>query len=441
MSINRNTMFFAPALLSIFLTMAAFGSFAQAQANNNCRETDKGTNICEIQVDVGGERTPYFYEIRRSLDNAPTVIAIPGGPGQGLIGSLNMVTQSDHIPKNYGVILVDPRGFGKNNYGTDPQAKFYSSELIAKDLLSVIKTENLVNYFIHGQSYGTITATILGHFLEASDLPLPQAIVLSGVANEAFLDPLKGYNEQLGRIFYGYSDSDRKKIRQNLAWLISKFGVNSRVFALLWISALTANSEDLFSDGINSINMKKFIQVLNQGDWESKNQVLQFFLETSKSLPVDLLPLKKDVRSDMPERVKCTELTKNDGMWDITFDTEKFELVSFVNDCELKGYKLLHPYLSRDYQIKTIPLIYIQGRLDPATPWKKAREHFENQTNKEKTFILLENEAHTGLSGLWRCKDNLWKNMATGSSGFASYVNGCSGSTLRILGIGLPNAD
>lgn len=401
-------------------------------ASTACQPTQTGSQLCQIPVKVGANQRPFFYEVRRSIGNNPTIIVIPGGPGQGLIGSLKSVVHSDQIPDELGVILIDPRGFGKNDFGKDQDGAIYSSSSLASDIAAVIGAENLQNYFIHGQSYGTVVATVLGHQIEELKLPHPKAIILSGVAEGVFEDPLAGYNDQIQRLMESYSAADQVKLKTNLAYLQSQFHENQRVFAVLWINTLPMNSEDPMSDGVNNVNMRKFFDAVRDGDWMAKNQTLQFFLETAKGLPMTKLPINKARRNDMAETIKCRELTGNDGMWDVSFDVKSMRLRTGVMDCQEKGYRLENPYDSAKYQIRETPLVYIQGRLDPATPWKEALLHFRNQQTRQKAFILLNLEAHTGLSGLWRCRSQFWDHMNEGPNPFVEYLSRCSppGSTV-----------
>lgn len=404
-----------------------------ASPPSDCQPTQNGSQLCQVPAKVGPDKRPFFYEIRRATGNASTVIAIPGGPGQGLIGSLKSVVQSDHIPDDLGVILIDPRGYGKNDFGTDPEGAIYSSVNLAKDIAAVIRAENLQNYFVHGQSYGTVLATILGQQIEELGLPRPKAIVLSGVAERVFKNPLKGYNDQIQRLIGMYTPDEQVQIRANLKHIQSQFRDHHRVFALLWISALSMNSEDPSSDGVSSINMRTFLDSLRDQDWAGKNQTLQFFLETAKGLTGTTSPINKTRRNDMPEAIKCRELTQNDGMWDVHFDIESMGLRTEILDCQEKGYRLTSPYHSEEHQILKTPLIYIQGRLDPATPWEGALLHFRNQQTRQKTFVLLNFEAHTGLSGLWRCRNQLWDHLGMGPASFTKFVNSCNANFSTII--------
>ncbi len=420
-------------LLILLTTTVQFSAQATESSHNQCTKASSNSELCQINIKQGERSFGYKYEIKRALQGAPTLIAIPGGPGQGLIGSMSMVKYGDFIPDDFGVILIDPRGTGQNDFGADPNGELYTTKNVAADIIEIIRHESLTNYFIHGQSYGTVVATVLGSLLSKSKLPQARGIILSGVVAKAFEDPLAGYNFQLHRLFSFYSADQQESLRSNLMKLREEFGENERVFAALFINVLTSNVEDPSADGKNNINMRKFFDMLAEGSFESSNQALKFFQETAKQVGKVQKPKVIQRRNNMPEVIKCHELTRIDGMHDLYFDFASFQIVSKFSDCQKKGYSLDRPFISENYQIKEIPIFYIQGLLDPATPVQGAKYHYDHQHTKNKVFVQLDNYAHTALIGLWPCKDNLWKSLSGGASSLKEHIRSCNKPEIRVL--------
>lgn len=428
---NKNRSISASILLTAILPISALGQ--NLSTPSKCELTSAKTEVCNIRVNDGSRALQYKYEIQRAEPGFPTLIAVPGGPGQGLIGSMKMVKYGDFVPDNFGVILVDPRGTGQNNFGADPSGDLYTTSKVASDIIEIIRAEKIRDYFIHGQSYGSAVVTVLGNQISKLQMPQPRGLILSGVVNQAFTDPLSGYNEQLHRLFLKYSSSDQQKILASLKNIQDEFGENKRTFAILFINLLTPNVEDPSSDGVSNINMAKFFDELAAGNLNSSNQAMTFFRDTAKNVSSNKTPIVSIRKNLMPETIKCHELTKNDGMLDIYFDFEQFKLISNVSDCSEKGYSLDRPYKSKEYQIPKIPIFYIQGLLDPATPLHGAKTHYDQQVSKNKIFIQLDNHAHTALVGLWACKDDLWAAFMGGTSAFKEHIKKCGRPEIRIL--------
>lgn len=429
----KNTVQLLLIVLTVVLPFLVKASSLQTEGIR-CDKSTAESEICQFELKIGNAQRRYKYEIRRAQPGFPTLVAIPGGPGQGLIGSMKTVKSGDFIPDNYGIILIEPRGVGQNNFGPDQSKEIYSTENVSADILKIIKIEKLKNYFVHGQSYGTVVATVLGNQLSSTSIPKPKGIILSGVLDERFNDILSGYNFQLARLYSYFSPLQKEKILKNLRKLSDEFGENQRIFAVLFINTLTPNIEDPSSNGRNTLNMKRFFELLSEDNFDSSDQAMSFFQETAKSVGKIKNNMGPYLRNySMEETIKCRELTNNDGMLDLYFDFDRFQIVSNFSDCKQKGYVLDNPFFSKNYQINDIPIYYIQGLLDPATPVQGARMHFNNQKSSQKIFVQLDNYAHTGLIGLWPCKAELWESLESGISEFSKFITRCNKDEIKII--------
>jgi pimeloyl-ACP methyl ester carboxylesterase len=133
---------------------------------------------------------PLAYKLFRSPDsNAPTIIVIPGGPGDTLL---------DHSPaetypygalttEHFNILYTDPRGLGCNEpAGADFPADAYRTEYLANDVTQIIRELKLDHYFIYGASFGTVVATYAARRTVEVGLNAPRAVILEGTLGRGF---------------------------------------------------------------------------------------------------------------------------------------------------------------------------------------------------------------------------------------------------------------
>ncbi len=140
-----------------------------------CNQRD--VHSFQVKVNTASAKSfSYHYKwLASSKRNAPLVIYIPGGPGGTSIGTVD-----PRVATDYSLVLTDPRGSGCND-SPDLTKEDISSEVIADDLIQLIKHLRPTNYMVHGHSYGTVVATILSTKIARENLPQPQGIFLEGV--------------------------------------------------------------------------------------------------------------------------------------------------------------------------------------------------------------------------------------------------------------------
>lgn len=138
----------------------------------------------------------FAYRFQKFWDPAagPTILYIPGGPGEGSINERSLKDKSLAMqlmfgrmgfPKNSPIIFTYPRGVGCNR-GFLFQPTEISSRHFADDILAMIKATGLNNYIIYGVSYGTQLATMVASRAASREAPSPRALVLAGtIGNEA----------------------------------------------------------------------------------------------------------------------------------------------------------------------------------------------------------------------------------------------------------------
>lgn len=422
------------ALLILLFSVLSF----KAIANGACKPSvGNGTELCSVEIQYSGQTRMYQYEIRRPHPGSPTVIEIPGGPGQGYIGAMNSVAASAVIPDGFGIISINPRGVGTNDYGADLIGGNYTSDLEVSDILTIIKAELLDNYLIHGQSYGTLVATKLASKISGdSEVAKPKGIILSGVVNEFYEDQLAAYNFQIERALNAFGVREKDKIASGLKNIMKDiFLENENVFAGAMMNALLFNTEATNSPfGVYAPNFKKFLDMLATGNRDETNPLYSQLIAFAKANATKKFNFSEVKRKNtMAEAIKCTEMSKLGFESDISFNFEKIQFVLLHSDCEKKGYSVTNPYHSKNYQIIDIPIYYFQGSIDPATPATDAKAHYVSQQHTAKVYVELTGYSHTNLIGISNCQAGLWTALSHGPNQLSNVIAKCEDPNVRIL--------
>lgn len=175
---------------------------------SNLAEHCSGPEVVRISRPASnGDTKTFEYGFRYkapSSPDAPVVVFLPGGPGQG-----SMENGADWVPADWGYLNTDPRGVGCNTLANVPTgedaARFFNTEELTADVIAAIRDRGLTNYIIFGVSYGTLLGTTLAHHLEQQHVAAPKAVVLEGVLGKAFGNtdsdyPGENYEAQFERI-------------------------------------------------------------------------------------------------------------------------------------------------------------------------------------------------------------------------------------------------
>lgn len=351
----------------------------------------------------------YRYTMSEGSDpSAPTIIFIPGGPGQ---------TSTDAalgVPSEMSLIRTDPRGVGCNESDSLTDADLTSEE-IAKDILAIVRDQHLTRYILHGISYGTVVATMAAALAAKENTPAPLAVVLEGTLGRAF---------QAGEYDQAYIQRWKKfrsLIPQRLLGELSgselPLGVSSREMAS-WISALTIFGELPMGGDYGIFQLERLDKVHENPD-DADNLRRQIQKLTSPPSPA---------RLRLYQHITCHELVPD--MRDVVFDfdLQQGELVdSGLRLCN--GERLDRPFDSARFQISA-PVYYFSGLEDPATPPFQARYHFEHQksSKSQRTLVTILNGGHQALSNtLADCITPIWRSITSGDSGeFDTALKGCS---------------
>ncbi len=366
-------------LVSLLSTSYSFSS---------CEEI---SDLSSVTLSNGQE---FKYRFLKGTDpSLPTVVYLPGGPGQGSINN-----EDPRLSGSYGFIQTDPRGVGCNSKLYDPNINLSSNDL-ALDIAALIKKESLSNYIIYGVSYGTLLATIVTHHIESDpQIPNPQSIVLEGVLGRAF----KPHEEDQAAI-------KEWEVYKNHAVLLDLFKQQepSLGFSSLEIGEFI---KGMLSYGKNPYNpdyylIENYFNLLQQ-EAEQREILIDTIKRANEPFSSDLVNLYR--------QIGCEEITSLGWKHDAYY--RKGELVldqSTRGVCD--GFSFTEGFDSAKYQL-TSKIYYFNGTNDPATPLWQAKYHAQNQTKALKNTVTVQGGGHNPLSyNLEDCQPKIWDKILSNS--------------------------
>lgn len=359
----------------------------EPETTPTCDATDlRALTLPVDPYDPDGETFIYHYQVLdRGADDRPTVVHIPGGPGIPSIG------RGPHLPDDVDVVLTDPRGVGCNAADAPHPASFYGTERFAGDVIAAITDLGLENYILYGHSYGTVLSTVVASRIEEEGLPPPKLIVLEGVLGEAMDSDDAAYRALWPLV----RDALPEAVREQLSGEPLPLGFD----ALQW-GEMISTTLSQFSPAV----LHGLLLGLDEGaDPTVLTETVEAFTGGT--------PLWDDeLTMGLFRPVACREIAEDS--W-FGFELVDGEIVPTINMCD--DIDLAEPYAAADWPI-TVPIVYVQGTVDPATVHSSARVHFEAQTGSDRTFVALPDVGHAPLS--WAlptaCGDTVWNAILDG---------------------------
>lgn len=324
--------------------------------------------------DANSKSFAYVFHYKKpATADQPTIIYLPGGPGQ-----TGIETEAENVyPDDYGVINTDPRGIGCNGVEVDDPTKFFTTEQTAQDIVEVIKHLKLDNYIIHGVSYGTFLASVVAHKLETQEVTPPRALILEGTLGRAF----KTYEETIS----GYTE----------VWEVLQIFLEPQVLEYL---------KEPDALGVTSLQWASIMaSLLTQGGLPGEDHPLVSSLnELTIEDPMAHAEFLKEfyyaeqdfsgVTKTLYQHIACREITDKAAV--TTFKNNQFEQ---TGDGICDALTLQSAYDIKNYPFTT-PTYYFQGEFDPNTPMWQADYHFANTKSSNKTKVIVPNAGHNPLS-------------------------------------------
>lgn len=343
----------------------------------------------------------------------PLVIVLPGGPGATLMREDTEVT-SGGIPSEFPVVLTDPRGAGCNDDAALTEDRYFSSETLARDVLAIVRAlaaERRLSsgYILYGQSYGTVEATIAAALAARSGAPQPRALVLEGTLGHSFAN----YDD-----YFAPFQAEWRNLRGKLPepwrqrFQDGTFTELSHGDSIAWAHLI----EHELLNGFLPNGDEALEQLLAQKHALLRMLLGPFAARFSEG-QTSLSPLMRVIA--------CGELT---GNLYAGRDLVSGELVlRGRNECAGTG-ALTHPYDAAQWPL-TMPLVYVQGQHDPATPPAQARYHFDVQRRAPRWLLSVGRAGHEPLGislAAGDCRAQLWHAIAADLDRLPAVVEACN---------------
>jgi proline iminopeptidase len=366
--------------------------------------------ICQIKrplTQLGFKTFKYKFKIKKGEPGYPTIIFIPGGPGDTSMNRDSLI----EVPHEYTVIFTDPRGAGENTLPINANlSKAVTSERIASDITSIVKTMKLQNYIIYGTSYGTVPATIAASKLSKIKKYAPKALVLSGTVGHSMTGESDGVPTYLTSMI-----SEWNQIRDNLSKTdknefdkkIEK-ALQDKIIARGDFGAFIQIQLILRSSGTENNLLLAIIT-----DLARKNQS-----EVNSTLKIYIKNITQMINSDdeIHRILSCQEIVPNIIAYsqDVIYQGGLLPNKAARSYCD--GLTFKHSYDSAKYQVRA-PIFYFQGAHDPAVSTALAKYHFANQKTDQKVFVLTPDDGHLPLShSLLHCMPQIWISIFSGAA-------------------------
>lgn len=379
----------------------------------------KWLKTIEVKVDHSDPRSKTFrYKFLHVFRNEslPTIIHLPGGPGQAYSG---MEIDDEEMPA-YNHVYIDPRGIGCNyRSASELPNELLTTRQHAGDVIELIGKLKLRKYALYGVSYGTVVATEASAIIaaEAVDLPPPSAVVLEGIVGKALTTvdqadlKVSNWNEiarQLPGLQAAFSDQSYPPL-----------GIPLDDWYVILNTMLS-----FFDEQMSIAYLKIALSPLNY-----KEQTVSEVTAALESFVPDESELDTPGEGRFYVQIGCQEVFDKFGRY-LSFENGTMVAKSFdeafkASPGDTKREELQHcmaselvdPYDSAAYQIDGTKTYYFQGEKDPLTPAVFARYHRDEQKKADNEFFVETAKAGHNPLGLQlrKCSTEVWQRIFAGS--------------------------
>jgi pimeloyl-ACP methyl ester carboxylesterase len=338
---------------------------------------------------------PYTVRLEEGTDpSLPVIVFLPGGPGQG---SIEGGREHLPIPPEFSVLYTDPRGIGCNSIETlDRPEDFYGTARFADDVLAAVEDLGLQDVIYYGHSYGTVLATVTASVAEARGTP-PRAVVLEGVLGHVLVED-EGFDEYIAQWEFVMGQLP------NTAALMAEdplpLGLTSQQWGD-WASGMLG----LGGIPTNYGPMNYVTYSLLPLEYGVDTSALEQSVIGAAEAAAHTDPLMKRLY----QAVGCAEIAERSYFRAEIVDGQLAPLDDWCADLEVTD-----PYEVADWPI-TVPITYVQGTADPATPLAHAYAHHDAQTGAPRFFVEVAGGGHQPwILNLSECAAPMWDAIVAG---------------------------
>ena len=338
-----------------------------------------------------------FFHISAD-EGQPTVVFIPGGPGQTSIDNKGV-----EIPLNFGIIYTDPSGVGCNEVeGAKLSDEFFTTENVAADVVALISELKLNNYIIYGQSWGTTVAQIATNQIEKLALVPPKALVLEGVVGRAISNKTEAF-EGFVKSWKSIKNQLEPDLVKSLTQQSGFMGLTSEEWGSSIRSRIIVGEE---------ITVDFLTQVSRMPDYTVQTAVRA---NNDSAASVDLS------RKKFYDLIACRQMYNGNSELNRNIVLKAGEL-DFGTTSFCRGINSLKPFNSKQWQVKT-KTYYFSGSSDPLTPLWQRDYHMLNQRASAKITVTIRGAGHLPLrNNLLRVSNKIWNSINEGAENLQAIV-------------------
>ncbi len=342
-----------------------------------------------------GQTAIYAYTKKVFNPDLPTVIFFTGGPG------VSSRSTEFSLPET-NVLFFEQRGISCSRPATKElflNPDFYSSENTAKDALAVVRAWTISKVSVYGHSYGTIPATVFASLFPS----VTRTLILEGVVYHA--DETLWLTKTRDQLLQSVFDSLSPELQAKILDLSSGHSVPASWFSQIGKMMLYLNN--------GTSAYKTFLEgILSSNEMDLPSFINNFFTDPNK--PEENFSFG-DITMGM---IGCREMSMSNPLMSLTTVFENGKLVSDHNNVDREAlckplklenaYLKAKPFKAEMYPVK-VPVSYLLGETDGATPLEQGLAHFQNVAKGIKTAFIMKNGGHLPSLGLLKdnrdCKD------------------------------------
>jgi pimeloyl-ACP methyl ester carboxylesterase len=373
----------------------------------------------ERPVQAGGEsfklRAVLLAEDLSKVSQQPTLVMIPGGPGESsgmLRYVLNEKDMLNGIIKHLGlnVVLFDPRGTGSSKFSKpvseyDPKA--VSTELMTEDLLALVNSVSPDKpvYLMSHSAGGSVAVQlalraperISGMLLASSSTsPRQMALINLGLISgqsalwERFLKDPAHAALPLAELDRKYQESERAVIQQQKARILKQFVHPGfpKISVPMWRDQVLLAAESDPSGQAVAALVENFYRDMTTLENASGQSLAPAALEERKLSEADMVPLDFKGGEWIKAAVMCGEGLTAKELETPTY-LDGITMARFCNNIHAASEKDL---LTADLTKVKVPVLFVGGQNDTQVPPYIAREIVSQLPNA--TLILDAKSGH-----------------------------------------------
>lgn len=421
--------------LSLLTLIAALPALAAANHGYNSYNPDT-YDVCQTQytmqhymqgkcfeierpVQAGGEtfklRAVLLAEDLAKASQQPTLVMIPGGPGESsgmLRYVLNEKDMLNGIIKHLGlnVVLFDPRGTGTSKFARpvseyDPQT--VSTELMTEDLLALVKavSPDKPVYLMSHSAGGSVAVQLalkasdrLSGMLLASSSTSPRQMALinlgliaehSALWDKFLRDPAHA-SLPLADLDRKYRESERAVIQQQKARILKQFVHPGfpKITALMWRDQVLLAAESDPSGQAVAALVENFHRDMTTLEQATGQPLAPAELVARKLTDADMVPLEFKGAEWIKAAVMCGQGLTAKELETPTY-LDGITMARFCNNIHAASEKDL---VTADLSKVKVPVLFVGGLNDTQVPPYIAREIVSQLPNA--TLILDAKSGH-----------------------------------------------